>query len=100
MTGVQARRRPRIHVVPGEQHSQPWRPWLRSPGASGHEKMRVCGQLAPGWWPLFLQSCGQLSRRWLCLFSAGVRRVVMLRVPPVWVGLRWFALPIGVRRDP
>ena len=35
----------------------------------------------------------------LAMFSAGVRRVVMLVVPPVWMGLRWFALPVGVRRD-
>jgi hypothetical protein len=27
-------------------------------GASGHEKIRVCGQLAPGSRPSFLQSCG------------------------------------------
>ena len=26
--------------------------------ASGHEKIRVCGQLAPGSRPSFLQSCG------------------------------------------
>src|SRR5580700_10656417 len=37
---------------------------------------------------------------WLVLFSACSRRVVMQAVPPVWMGLRWFALPIGVRRDP
>ena len=29
--------------------------------ASGHEKMRVCGLLAPGWWPSFLQSRGHLG---------------------------------------
>jgi hypothetical protein len=28
------------------------------PAASGHEKIRVCGQLAPGSRPSFLQSCG------------------------------------------
>ncbi len=33
------------------------------------------------------------------MFAVGSRRVVMLEVPPVWMGLRWFALPIGVRRD-
>jgi hypothetical protein len=26
--------------------------------ASGHEKILVCGQLAPGWWPSFLRACG------------------------------------------
>jgi hypothetical protein len=31
---------------------------LRSARASGHEKIRVCGQLAPGSRPSFLQSCG------------------------------------------
>jgi hypothetical protein len=34
------------------------------------------------------------------LFFAGSRRVVMQAVPPVWAGLRWFALPVGIRRDP
>ena len=56
--------------------------------ASGHEKMRVCGQLAPGSRPSFLQSCGHLRSGWLVLFSAGSQRVVMLVVPPVWMGLR------------
>jgi hypothetical protein len=38
--------------------------------------------------------------RWLALFSAGVRRVVMRVVPPVWTGSRCSPpLPIGVRRD-
>jgi transposase len=35
------------------------RAWARD-AASGHEKMRVCGQLAPGRWPSFLQSRGRL----------------------------------------
>jgi hypothetical protein len=56
--------------------------------ASGHEKMRVCGQLAPGLRPSEFQFRGHLRSRWLVLFSAGVRRVVMLVVPPVWMGLR------------
>ncbi len=33
-------------------------PLALPPGASGHEKIRVCGQLAPGSRPSFLQSCG------------------------------------------
>ena len=56
--------------------------------ASGHAKMRVCGQLAPGSRPSFLQFCGHLWSGWLGLFSAGSRRVVMQAVPPVWMGLR------------
>jgi hypothetical protein len=30
----------------------------RTTSASGHEKIQVCGQLAPGAWPSFLQACG------------------------------------------
>jgi hypothetical protein len=56
--------------------------------ASGHEKMRVCGQLAPGSRSSEFQFCGLPRCGWLALFSAGVRRVVMLVVPPVWMGLR------------
>jgi hypothetical protein len=59
---------------------------VRGTSASGHEKMQMCGQLAPGSRPSFLQSCGHWQSRWLALFSAGVRRVVMLAVPPVWMG--------------
>ena len=37
--------------------------------ASGHEKMRVCGQLAPGSQPSEFQSCGHLRSRWLAMCS-------------------------------
>ena len=50
-------------------------------------KIRVCGQLAPGSRSLFLQPVA-ICLRAGGLFSAGVRRVVMLVVPPVWMGLR------------
>jgi hypothetical protein len=57
--------------------------------ASGHEILRVCGQLAPGSRPSEFQFRGHLWSRWAGhVFSAGVRRVVMLVVPPVWMGLR------------
>jgi hypothetical protein len=40
-------------------------------GASGHEKMRVCGQLALGLRPSEFQSCGHLRSGWLsCSLSA------------------------------
>ena len=56
--------------------------------ASGHEKMRMCSQLAPGSRLPFLQTCGHCWSGWLALFSAGVRGVMMLVVPAVWMGLR------------
>jgi putative transposase len=56
--------------------------------ASGHEKIRVCGQLAPGSRPSFLQSCGHVRSRFAASSLAGSRRVVMQVVPPVWMGLR------------
>ena len=56
--------------------------------ASGHEKIRVCGQLAPGSRPSFLQSCGHLWSGCMACSLAGSRRVVMQVVPPVWMGLR------------
>ena len=37
--------------------------------ASGHEKIRVCGQLAPGSRPSFLQSCGHRGSRLLAMCS-------------------------------
>jgi DNA-binding FadR family transcriptional regulator len=37
--------------------------------ASGHEKMLVCGQLAPGSRPSFLQSCGHRGSRLLAMCS-------------------------------
>jgi DNA-binding CsgD family transcriptional regulator len=67
--------------------------------ASGHEKILVCGQLAPGARSSVFQSCGHLRSRLLASSLAGLRRVVMHGVPPVWMGLRWFALPISFRRD-
>jgi len=67
--------------------------------ASGHEKILVCGQLAPAAWPSDFQSCGHPRSGWAASSLAWLRRVVMRVVPPVWMGLRWFALPISFRRD-
>ncbi|MGD0686876.1 MAG: hypothetical protein ABSA03_17395, partial [Streptosporangiaceae bacterium] len=44
-------------------------------GASGHEKIRVCGQLAPGSRPSFLQSCGHRGSRLLAMCSLPVSGV-------------------------
>ena len=43
--------------------------------ASGHEKIRVCGQLAPGSRSSEFQSCGHLRSVWLAMCSLPVSGV-------------------------
>jgi hypothetical protein len=78
---------PSLDAIP-QQTDTGYDSWCPRGRASGHEKIRVCGQLAPGSRPLFLQSCGHLRSRLLACCLAGLRRAVMLVVPPVWMGLR------------